>query len=312
MFAGEIMDKQSVSFDVLIAGAGISGLTTAIALQQKGIKCLIFEKKEYIYEKVCGGGVYYKALDLLQSLNIPIYEFIAQHADTIVGVQTITSDGSYVKKLLPSGAVSAGVLRKDFDTFLLKQAIHYGTQVKFQTPASMPNIDEYGQYRLAGYAGKKFVSAIGARGFSNSITQLAQQSFAISAILSNNLTLDRSNFYYWITNEDNDEYFWSFPVGKTKWNIGYYERYYHRYNIAEKFSSALSKYISPHLKEPLQYFMQPRCAFLGTRDWRSEYLCDGLGDFAGLTNPVNGGGILPAIRSALEYAQRYEKEYLTC
>lgn len=306
------MGKQNFSFDVLIAGAGISGLTTAIALQQRGKKCLILEKNEHIYEKVCGGGVYYKALELLQSLNIPIYEFITQHADMIVGVKTIKSSGSYVKKFLPTGSISAGVLRKDFDTFLLKQAIHYGAQVKFKTTASFPTIDENGRYHLSGYTGNDFVSAIGARGFTDSTTQLVQQSFAISAILSNKLILDRSYFYYWITDEENDEYFWAFPVGKTKWNIGYYERCYHRYDIAEKFVSALSQYLSLHSKEAPQYFIHPRCAFLGTKDWRSEYLCDGLGDFAGLTNPVNGGGILPAIRSALEYAQRYEKEHLTC
>ena len=42
LFGHEIRSKD-VEFDVVIAGAGITGVTTALMLQRKGLKCVIAE-----------------------------------------------------------------------------------------------------------------------------------------------------------------------------------------------------------------------------------------------------------------------------
>jgi geranylgeranyl reductase len=52
-------------YDVIIVGAGPAGLMCAESLSQSGLNILLLEKKKVFGEKVCGGGLTRKALELL-------------------------------------------------------------------------------------------------------------------------------------------------------------------------------------------------------------------------------------------------------
>ena len=45
------------SYDVVVAGAGPSGSTTAQRLAARGVKVALVDKAKFPREKACGGGV---------------------------------------------------------------------------------------------------------------------------------------------------------------------------------------------------------------------------------------------------------------
>ena len=55
---------------VLVIGGGLSGLITAVNLSRSGIKCLVVERNEYPFHKVCGEYVSNEVLPFLKSVNL--------------------------------------------------------------------------------------------------------------------------------------------------------------------------------------------------------------------------------------------------
>lgn len=55
---------------VLIIGGGLSGLTAATNLARNGIECLVVERNEYPFHRVCGEYVSNEALPFLKSANL--------------------------------------------------------------------------------------------------------------------------------------------------------------------------------------------------------------------------------------------------
>lgn len=57
-------------YDVIIAGGGLAGLTSAILLGRAGIRTLLVEKKAYPYHKVCGEYISNETRPFLRSIGI--------------------------------------------------------------------------------------------------------------------------------------------------------------------------------------------------------------------------------------------------
>ena len=70
-------------YDVIIAGGGLAGLISAIALSAKGFKILLLEKKSYPFNKVCGEYVSNEVLNYLKSLGFDPFSFNASKIDKL-------------------------------------------------------------------------------------------------------------------------------------------------------------------------------------------------------------------------------------
>lgn len=57
------------NYDVLIAGAGPSGISCGITLQKQGVKCCIIDKAKFPREKLCGGLLTNKAYNKILELT---------------------------------------------------------------------------------------------------------------------------------------------------------------------------------------------------------------------------------------------------
>ncbi|MEM4295239.1 MAG: geranylgeranyl reductase family protein, partial [Candidatus Anstonellales archaeon] len=74
-----------MEFDVLIAGAGPAGSSSALFLAKKGYNVAVFDKAKFPREKVCGDGLSGKTLKLLKELNISeLDKNIAMFADGVI------------------------------------------------------------------------------------------------------------------------------------------------------------------------------------------------------------------------------------
>ena len=116
--------KNITSFDVIIIGGGLAGLTNAIHLSKSRRRVLLIEKNSYPKHKVCGEYISNEVLPYLNSLGI---NPIKDGAKQISKVQVSTTKGNLIKGELPLGGF--GMSRYFLDSLLLRKARFNGVQV---------------------------------------------------------------------------------------------------------------------------------------------------------------------------------------
>ena len=156
-------------YDVLIVGAGISGLRTAELLSEAGLDVIVLEKKETVGgsfgESLQGFPIYqYRKLDF----EIPSYP--AKNFTIRTGVDTkITFE--FDKPLIR--IVKRGSDDSTIDSFLLKKAIKAGAEVRFSSNVEKINLStDIAETFTAD--GKRFASRIvvGADGVFSAVRRL--------------------------------------------------------------------------------------------------------------------------------------------
>ena len=115
---------KTTTFDVIIVGGGLAGLTNAIHLSKFKQRVLLIEKKSYPKHKVCGEYISNEVLPYLNSLGI---DPIKEGAKKISKVQVSSTNGNLIKAVLPLGGF--GMSRYFLDNLLLKKARLNGVQV---------------------------------------------------------------------------------------------------------------------------------------------------------------------------------------
>ena len=124
--------KNIISFDVIIIGGGLAGLTNAIHLSKSRQRVLLIEKNSYPKHKVCGEYISNEVLPYLNSLGI---DPIKGGAKQISKVQVSTTKGNLIKGELPLGGF--GMSRYFLDSLLLKEVRLNGVQVLKDTVESV-------------------------------------------------------------------------------------------------------------------------------------------------------------------------------
>jgi flavin-dependent dehydrogenase len=124
--------KITTTFDVIIVGGGLAGLTSAIHLSSRKKRVLLIEKNEYPKHKVCGEYISNEVLPYLNSLGInPINEGAKQ----ITKVHISTTKSNLIKGELPLGGF--GMSRYFLDNLLVKKAHLNGVQILKDTVESI-------------------------------------------------------------------------------------------------------------------------------------------------------------------------------
>lgn len=107
------------SYDVLIVGGGLAGLTAALHLKREKYHIAVFERQGYPHHKVCGEYVsneivpYVESLGVILPKNIQIDEMVWSNAE-----------GRSLRAKLPLGGL--GISRFALDTALYKKAVAMG------------------------------------------------------------------------------------------------------------------------------------------------------------------------------------------
>ena len=112
------------TFDVIIIGGGLAGVTKAIHLSKFKHRVLLIEKNSYPKHKVCGEYISNEVLPYLNSLGI---DPIKEGAKIISKVQVSTKKSNLICSELPLGGF--GISRYFFDNLLLKKAESNGVEV---------------------------------------------------------------------------------------------------------------------------------------------------------------------------------------
>lgn len=259
-------------------------------------ECIILEKTPYRIEKTCGGGIPRKAINLLKTINIDIFDLPGDKYSIISGVCSKYAD--YTKtKTYDVDSCAIGVRRCVLDEFLLQKAIKEGAYVAYgEHVTKVDKVDD--SYIVNGYCGKNVVYACGARGLKEQYT--SGQSIAISTIIHGKCTLANDVFHYFYLDDTEEKYVWAFPVGDALWNVGLWSSKPYS-QMKKDFNDFFETNIKNCFNKGYSVIESLKGEFLGNIDQRKQYNVKyGIGDFAGLNNPKNGGGITQAIESAME------------
>ncbi|MCR5668581.1 MAG: NAD(P)/FAD-dependent oxidoreductase [Lachnospiraceae bacterium] len=285
-----------MNYDYIIIGGSVAGSICAYDLCKKGYRCLVLEQNAQDHEKICGGGVSFKALDMLIHAGIEIEPLLSDDLQMISG-HVIFKDDKSIEKVYKDGKSSIGIQRNIFDGFLRKQAQKMGAVFCFEHKVSKVMFSN-GRYTIDGYSGDRLIWAIGARTLDGEIPY--GQSIGISGQVKARVDLRTDRFYYWYYEPSCEtKYFWAFPIGRDLWNVGIWSREAFP-QMRYEYEKCMDSYFLPHKMGEWNYLRSPKAEFLGHYDQRKDHEgCLGVGDFAGMCNPVNGGGIIGAIQSAL-------------
>jgi menaquinone-9 beta-reductase len=115
------------TYDVIIAGGGLGGLTSAILLGRAGVRTLLLEKKSYPSHKVCGEYISNEARPFLQSVGI---DPRALDASAITKLRVSSPSGKNLYASLGLGGF--GISRYTLDHELYSIAKQYA-EVKVNT-----------------------------------------------------------------------------------------------------------------------------------------------------------------------------------
>lgn len=113
-----------MSYNVIIVGGGLAGLTSALHLSKKGLSVLLIEKQKYPKHKVCGEYISNEVLPYLKALDFNPFDFGAKK---IVDFTLSTPGSRSVSTKLPEGGFS--ISRYCIDWELSKKAKQCGTEI---------------------------------------------------------------------------------------------------------------------------------------------------------------------------------------
>lgn len=113
-----------MTYDVIIIGGGLAGLTSAVHLSKKSLSVLLIEKNEYPSHKVCGEYISNEVLPYLAALDFNPFDYGAKKIDQF----TLSTPGNKsISTKLPFGGF--GISRYCIDWELAKLAKKHGTEI---------------------------------------------------------------------------------------------------------------------------------------------------------------------------------------
>lgn len=120
------MDSKN-SYDLIVIGGGLAGLSCALRLSKVGCRVLLLEKNPYPHHKVCGEYVSNEILPYLNSLGIDPFE---RGAVSIDRFEVSSIEGKTIRSNLPLGGF--GISRYALDN-LLYEKLSERAEVHFET-----------------------------------------------------------------------------------------------------------------------------------------------------------------------------------
>ena len=112
------------TFDVIIVGGGLAGLSSAIHLSKAKLSILIIEKSGYPKHKVCGEYISNEVLPYLEFLNIDVFKLGAKKINKF---QLSTTKSKLISATLPLGGF--GISRYCLDNALAKKATENSVEI---------------------------------------------------------------------------------------------------------------------------------------------------------------------------------------
>lgn len=319
------------SYDIIIVGGGLAGLTASIQLAKERLKVLVIEKNTYPHHKVCGEYISNEVLPYLNSLGVSLHQ---AHGVSIDTLQLSTVKGKFIELQLPLGGV--GLSRYTFDNLLYQKALRLGVAFVFENVTKVQFLTAHFEVTTASETGFMCDFVIGAYGKRAALDKTLTRDF----VNKKSSWLAVKAHYKWDSFPNNVVALHNFRGGyaglsKTETgavNFCYlvsYKSFKKEKNIERFNTQVVSKnpFLAHFLENATPLFDEPlsiaQISFHQKKAVENHIIM--CGDSAGLIHPLCGNGMSMAIHSAkiaadllLNYFKRkinsreeLEKEYTT-
>ncbi len=309
-----------MDFDVIIAGGGPAGATTAFYLAKHDVRVLLLDKAVFPREKVCGDGIAPRAVRALYKMGLQ--DHLDGHFNKFHGFRFAGAGKAVVENRIPysPGFPDHGYIirRYDLDKILLDHARGNGVEVWENCKVTAPLVHDG---RVVGVRavrdGREITleakAVVGADGHSSPLGK------AMGLLVDNPLYRGICVRQYFEGVEDIGDYLeiypesgvnpgsgWVFPVTRDGVaNVGVGVMLYHvlqkKINLHAYYDTLLhhSYHVSPKMKnaKPISPL---KGAILRLGLGGSKVECPGMilvGDAASMTNPVSGEGVTYALET---------------
>lgn len=146
------------SFDVIIVGGGLAGLTTAIMCQKSGLSTLLLEKYEYPFHKVCGEYISNEVRPFFDHIGLNLSDLGVSEINKL---EVSAVNGNVAKSYLKSGGF--GISRYKLDYELAKLATEIGVDVMTETTVNSVEENQVTTSKKEVFHGKIIVGSYGKR-----------------------------------------------------------------------------------------------------------------------------------------------------
>lgn len=278
-------------YDVIIIGAGPAGIAAAKTLKKAGINFCIIEKNKFPREKLCGGGLTHKSINLINYLNISIENINTKKCKEV----RIVSNKISKKTKLYNEIIM--VDRKEFDYNNVKQT----TKNNLFEKENVINIKEHilitdkNEYEF-----KYIIFADGVNGYSRKM--ITNRKFGFCVEYNSDSIFDETIFDF---SAIKDGYGWIFPkndhttIGVGKFVNKNDEYLNYLYIFAKKYNLKIDKAKIRGYHIPLY----------SKKVFKNSVIDDKfilVGDAASLVDRVSGEGIYYDLLSGIKAAESIE------
>lgn len=122
---------------VVIIGGGLAGLISSIQLARAGMSCIVIEKRQYPFHRVCGEYISNEVVPFLRSLGLYPTAFNPPEIRNFM-----LSSVSGRNKTMPLDLGGFGISRYTFDHFLFEEAKKSGAEFFLREEVSKVNFDD--------------------------------------------------------------------------------------------------------------------------------------------------------------------------
>ena len=147
-------------YDVIVVGAGPAGSTAARECASRGLSVLVLDKAEFPRDKPCGGGITWRASELLPFDLMPVVERV------IFGItMSVRRTKSFTRR--SPQTISFLTQRTRLDAFLLQKAVEAGATLREGSPVQ--SVERFPDHvvvrtRSEAFEARALVAADGANG----------------------------------------------------------------------------------------------------------------------------------------------------
>lgn len=317
--------KSDNTFDVIIVGGGPAGTTTAMALENSGLRVALIDKCIFPRDKICGDFVAIGGLKETFTIKPELKERFEKYPKKAINRKTHFYIDDYKPIEIEWVTTSYTIKRIDFDNELMEVVKESGKTHIYEGDGIKEIEEVENEYRLTTKQGIVFNTSvlIGADGAHSIVAKkLADYKLdknhyggSVRAYYQKLRNVDSAITELYIHKDVVSGYFWLFPLSNTEANVGLgmHSRYItkNKVNLKElmlefigKHKILKSKFSTAEIDGKIEGFGLPL--------YSKKYKLSGkrfmlLGDAGNLIDPSNGEGIMPAICSA-KYAAETIKE----
>ncbi len=286
-----------MNYDVIIIGAGPSGMASAHTLLNSHISCLVIDKQIFPRNKLCAGGITQKSMDILKTLKLG-REFEGR-CTVVTDEYSLYVEYKHITNIKSSNTYL--VNRFEFDDYLVDTYKQKGGNIL--EGVKVCNIDTNNKsILLSNNETIRYKYIIGADGCVGSTKSLVDKDFKVNGFCLQ-VDIDRKNIeypdkislYYGIIPYG---YGWIFPK-KDSLSIGFGAPYKRGIDFIGEFEKFLKKIGARYNKADFKGAFIPFGSYIKEPINKNKDILL-VGDAAGFCDPITGEGIYFSLFSGIK------------